>query len=92
MSVEDKSSIRVGHAVVIPENCVVKTDEVSCGNCARHCPAGAITLVAVEGKEGLKVPAVNAELCIGCGSCEYHCPARPFSAIYVEGNEIHSIA
>lgn len=92
ISVEDKSSIRVGHAVVIPENCVVKTDEVSCGNCARHCPAGAITLVAVEGKEGLKVPAVNAELCIGCGSCEYHCPARPFSAIYVEGNEIHSIA
>ena len=88
-SVSDKCSIQIGHAVVIPENCVVNRDGVSCGNCARHCPAGAITMVPKEGSEGLLVPAVNPEQCIGCGACEYHCPARPVSAIYVEGHEVH---
>lgn len=91
VSTEEKSSIRVGRAVVIDSNCVVNTMEVDCGNCARHCPAGAISMVQREGSS-LKVPAVNTERCIGCGSCEYHCPARPYSAIYVEGNEIHSFA
>ena len=91
IAIEEKAAIRVGHAVVIPENCVVRTHEVECGNCARHCPAGAIKLVPLEGSD-LKVPAVIAERCIGCGSCEYHCPSRPVSAIYVEGNEIHSLA
>lgn len=91
VSLEEKSSIRIGRAVVIAENCVVRTENVSCGNCARHCPAGAIKMVPFEGSK-LLVPAVNAERCIGCGSCEYHCPSRPYSAIYVEGNEIHSLA
>ena len=35
----EKSSIQIGHAVWIKKNCVPITDEVSCGNCARHCPA-----------------------------------------------------
>lgn len=85
---EEKSSVQIGHAVVIPDNCVVRTDEVECGNCARHCPAGAIKLVKEEGVK-FRVPAVNTERCIGCGSCEYHCPARPVSAIYVEGHLVH---
>ena len=42
ISVSEKSSIQIGHAVWIKENCVVLTDDVDCGNCARHCPAGAI--------------------------------------------------
>jgi formate hydrogenlyase subunit 6/NADH:ubiquinone oxidoreductase subunit I len=41
--------------------------------------------------EGVQVPAVDANKCIGCGACENLCPARPFSAIYVEGNEQHVI-
>ena len=45
ISVEEKSSIQIGHAVVNLSNCVVNTDEVSCGNCARHCPVGAISMV-----------------------------------------------
>lgn len=84
----EKSSVQIGHAVVIPANCVVRTDDVDCGNCARHCPAGAIRMVREEGTNH-RVPAVNAERCIGCGSCEYHCPARPVSAIYVEGHLVH---
>ena len=88
-SAADKSAIQIGHAVVIPDNCVVYRDGVNCGNCARHCPVNAITMVAKEGSEKLRVPAVNTEQCLGCGACEYYCPARPVSAIYVEGHEVH---
>ncbi len=85
----EKSSIQIGHAVWVKDNCVPLTDGVECGNCARHCPTGAI--IMVEADNGHKIPAVNAERCIGCGACENLCPARPFSAIYVEGHENHRI-
>ena len=88
-SIADKSAIQIGHAVVIPDNCVVNRDNVNCGNCARHCPTGAITMVEHADNPKLRIPAVNPEQCIGCGACEYHCPARPVSAIYVEGHEVH---
>ncbi len=87
----DKSAIQVGHAVWVKANCVPLTDGVDCGNCARHCPSGAITMVASDpdNPDSPKIPAVNTERCIGCGACENLCPARPFSAIYVEGHEQH---
>ena len=88
-SAADKSAIQIGHAVVIPENCVAVRDGVHCGNCARHCPTGAITMVQSPDHPKTRIPAVNAEQCIGCGSCEFHCPARPVSAIYIEGHEVH---
>lgn len=92
ITVADKSSIQIGHAVFHPENCIVNTDGVECGNCARHCPSGAIQMVpSVAGKpDSPKLPVVNDERCIGCGACENLCPARPFSAIHVEGHEVHS--
>ncbi len=86
ISREEKTTIHVGHAVWVKDNCVVLTDGVSCGNCARHCPTGAIQMIDYEGHQ---VPAVDENKCIGCGACEHLCPARPFSAIYVEGNEMH---
>ena len=91
ISVPDKSSVQIGHAVWVKENCVVLTDGVECGNCARHCPVGAITMVRSEkdNPRSPKIPAVNTERCIGCGACENLCPARPFSAIYVEGHQVH---
>lgn len=87
----DKSSIQIGHAVWVKENCVPLTDGVECGNCARHCPVGAITMVPSNPSDetSRKIPVVNTERCIGCGACENLCPARPFSAIYVEGHEVH---
>ena len=91
ISLEQKSSVQMGHAVWIKKNCVAVTDGVECGNCARHCPVGAIEMVPLneEDDETPFVPAVNENRCIGCGACEFLCPARPLSAIYVEGHEVH---
>ena len=87
----DKSVTQIGHAVWVEKNCVPLRDKVACGNCARHCPTGAITMVPsdADDADSLKIPVVNVERCIGCGACENLCPARPFSAIYVEGHEQH---
>lgn len=91
ISVADKSSIQIGHAVWNGKNCVPLTDGVECGNCARHCPVAAISMVpSVAGDDSSpKIPVVDEERCIGCGACENLCPARPLSAIYVEGHEVH---
>ena len=85
ITAEEREQIQTGRAVWIRHNCVVLTDNVTCGNCAKHCPVHAIQMVTTE--DGHEVPAVDETRCIGCGKCEYLCPARPFSAIYVEGNE-----
>lgn len=90
---EDKSAIQIGHAVWIKENCVPLTDGMNCGNCARHCPTGAILMVLSDPDlpDSPKIPVVNTERCIGCGACENLCPSRPFSAIYVTGHQMHRI-
>ncbi len=87
----EKSSVQIGHAVWVKDNCVVLTDDVDCGNCARHCPTGAIQMIASDpdNPDSRKIPVVNEERCIGCGACENLCPSRPFIAIYVEGHENH---
>ena len=91
ITVAEKSSIQIGHAVWIRENCIPLTDGRNCGNCARHCPTGAIAMVpsVPSDSNSIKIPVVNVEKCIGCGTCENLCPARPLSAIYVEGHEVH---
>ena len=93
ITIEEKSSARIGHAVWIRKNCIPLTDGVECGNCARHCPSGAILMVLLDSEDpnSVRIPVVNAERCIGCGACENLCPARPFSAIYVEGHTMHSV-
>ncbi len=91
ISVEVKASTQIGHAVWIKKNCIPLTDGVACGNCARHCPSGAIEMVLSDpdDEESPVVPAINEAVCIGCGACENLCPVRPYSAIYVEGHEVH---
>lgn len=104
ITVAEKSSIQIGHAVWVKKNCIPLTDGVDCGNCARHCPVGAIQMVPFHGRhrhrggrenseqdKTIMIPVINTERCIGCGTCENLCPARPFSAIYVEGHEHHRI-
>ncbi len=45
---EDKSSTQIGHAVWVRKNCVPLTDGETCGNCERHCPAGAIQMIDAD--------------------------------------------
>lgn len=89
----DKSAIQIGHAVWVRERCLPATDGTNCGNCARHCPVGAIVMVPMTpgDEKSVKIPAVDTERCIGCGACENLCPVSPASAIYVEGHERHRI-
>lgn len=84
---DEKPDIQIGHAVVHPKHCVKVNGGDSCGNCARHCPSGAIKMV--RNAKGNLIPVVDEARCTGCGACEYLCPARPFSAIHVEGHEVH---
>lgn len=89
LSLSAKVSTQIGHAIWVADRCVVNTESTSCGNCARHCPNGAISMVKSPDNPDLRIPAVNEERCIGCGACEHVCPSRPLSAIYVEGHENH---
>ena len=43
-------------------------------------------------KDGLTIPEVHTDICVGCGGCEYVCPARPFRAVHIEGNVIQKQA
>lgn len=90
ISVEQKHLTQMGYVVFIKENCIVYTDETSCGACSEHCPTQAVAMVPY--KDGLTIPHVNKEICVGCGGCEYVCPARPFRAIYIEGNPVQKEA
>ena len=93
ISLEEKASTQIGHAVWHHWLCVPVANGDSCGNCARHCPAGAITMIDGESMEGkaVKLPAVDSAKCIGCGACQSVCPTRPVSAIQVEGHEVHKV-
>lgn len=93
ISKPEKSAIQVGHAVWDASLCLPMVNGTHCGNCARHCPVGAIELVSVDPTDDKspQIPIVNDERCIGCGACEYVCPVRPLSAIYVEGHEVHKL-
>lgn len=90
LTVEEKHVTQVGKVVFLVENCIVHTDETNCGACSEHCPTQAVTMVPY--KDGLTIPHVNPDICVGCGGCEYVCPVRPFRAIHIEGNEVHQQA
>ena len=83
---EEKLSHKIGTAKVNLDSCLAAKGEAGCGNCARHCPVGAVRMVSSEGR---RVPVVAEEQCIGCGACENLCPVRPLSAITVDGISIH---
>ncbi len=91
ITVEKKSAIQIGRAVVNLGTCVATSRGQKCGNCADKCPTGAIKMVPRDSnnENSHYMPVVNESKCIGCGACEYYCPVRPISAIYVNGNEKH---
>lgn len=83
---EEKTQYHVGSASIDRGLCVAEQG-TKCGNCARHCPTGAIQMV--QSPDGYMVPSVDTAVCIGCGACENLCPSRPVSAITVNGRHNH---
>ncbi len=96
LTVEEKSSVKIGTAVVDYDVCLSANGE-RCGNCSSRCPSGAIQMVRKGDEEGAPlIPVVNESICIGCGACEYYCPVgtvasmeQSSSAIHVEGLDHH---
>lgn len=89
VSKEEKKTLQIGIAHFVREKCVVITDGTDCGACSEHCPTKAVDMTP---ENGLFVPVVTENICIGCGACEYACPVTPEKAIFVEGNSIHQVA
>jgi ferredoxin len=87
ITVEERRTVRTGTAEFFQDRCVVKTKGTSCGACNEHCPTQAVHMV--PWKNGLTIPEVDPELCIGCGGCEFICPVRPDKAIVVNGLKVH---
>ena len=90
ISKAEKITLQIGIAKFIKKNCIVFTENTDCGACAEHCPTKAVHMVTY--KNGLKIPEVTPDICVGCGACEYACPTLPYKAIYVEGNTVHCTA
>ena len=84
LTVEQKHSVQVGIAHLIPSRCVAFARDYDCGACAEHCPVGAVHMVV--NSRGIPVPEIIPEVCIGCGACEQICPE---SAILVYGHKVH---
>jgi ferredoxin len=84
LPMEEKKLTQIGVAKFRKNMCVVFTDEKDCGACSEHCPTQAVHMIPY--KNGLTIPEVTDDLCIGCGGCESICPVHPYQAIYVEGN------
>ena len=89
LTADKKKETQIGISHFVRRNCIVITDKTDCGACSEHCPTKAVDMVLH--RNGLYIPKVTPEICIGCGACEYVCPANP-KAIYVDGNPFHNKA
>ncbi|WP_165043680.1 4Fe-4S binding protein [Dysgonomonas sp. ZJ709] len=87
---DEKHLTQGGYVVFNEDICVVHTDGTNCGACAEHCPTQAVTMIPYE--NGLTIPHINPEICVGCGGCEFICPVRPYRAIHVEGHTVQKQA
>ncbi len=91
LDIKKKQLTQIGKAVFVQQNCVVYREQTDCGACSEHCPTKAVQMVTY--KNGLVIPEVNQDICIGCGACEHPCPVEyPHKAIYIEGNPQHIMA
>lgn len=90
LDLKTKQRTRLGRAEIDLAICIAGTEGFECGACAEHCPTGALRMK--EDAEGIRIPTLNHDLCIGCGSCEYPCPTRPIKAVRVWPVDIQTLA
>ena len=90
LELNDKKRTQLGIAKFRKNKCEVYVHEKDCGACSEHCPTQAVHMIPY--KNGLTIPEVTENLCIGCGACESICPVHPYPSIYVEGAEKQTLA
>ena len=90
LTLPEKQITQIGVARFRRRLCIVFTDNTSCGACAEHCPVKAVRMEPY--RNGLTIPVLYPELCMGCGGCESICPVRPIKAINVMPNAVHGKA
>lgn len=90
LDLADKQVTRIGRAIFNRELCVVEKDGTDCSACSEHCPTKAVDTVPY--RNGLRLPEMKDERCIGCGACEFACPVVPKKAIMVSGRRRHERA
>ncbi|MDR0833328.1 MAG: 4Fe-4S binding protein [Candidatus Symbiothrix sp.] len=88
---KEKQTTQIGIAQFNKNNCIVFSENTSCGACSEHCPVQAVRMEPY-GDSGLTLPHVYNDLCIGCGGCESICPVRPVKAINILANAVHQTA
>jgi ferredoxin len=87
LDVPAKKLVQIGKTTFKKDDCVVVSKKKDCAACSEHCPTKAVHTIPYE--NGLFLPEVDDELCIGCGACEHACPVTPRKAILVTANEVH---
>lgn len=87
LDVASKKLVQIGKSTFRKDDCIVVSKKKDCAACSEHCPTKAVHTVPYE--NGLLLPEIDNELCIGCGACEHACPVVPKKAITVTANPIH---
>ncbi len=84
LTLEEKSYVKMGTAVIHKEMCLAWEQDKVCLICDEACPYNAIVSRITE-NTGTRIlrPFILEELCTGCGICEAKCPIEGPSAIEV---------
>lgn len=89
LALPEKKETQLGRAKFNKDDCIVITKKTDCGACSEHCPTKAVQMVKTD---GLFLPKMTEDLCVGCGACEHACPTRPNKAIFVQASPVHGKA
>ncbi len=82
LSMEEKSFVKMGTAVIDRSRCIAWEQDKICLICDEACPYNAIeSRIDRMSASDLLRPFVDENLCVGCGICETRCPIEGSAAI-----------